>query len=240
MLIGHQMVFFWTWRYTLQSPLLAKRLLVVGQAIPVTDTGVLDTVHSLPQTVRADGNLLHPRLNALVRSQLQHLQRLASAAQVRATNEAAIGQEVLVADGDAAAARKTDGNPLAVDVKQTEIGREVEALKGVGRVEDEVERHLVRLVPALLAGGEIAVGAHLEGVGLLGAGAGDGPDLGAEGLGEHDTEVTNATNTDDADLLARAATVADERAVGGQTGAKHGRGEGAREGFGDGEDPSRY
>lgn len=167
MLIGHQMVFFWTQRYTLQNPLLAKRLLVVGQAIPVTDTRVLDAVHSLPQTVRADGNLLHPRLDALVRSQLQHLQRLASAAQVRATNEAAVGQEVLVADGDAAASRKTDGNPLAVDVEQTEVGREVEALKGVGRVEDEVERHLVRLVPALLAGGEVAVGAHLEGVGLL-------------------------------------------------------------------------
>lgn len=52
--------------------------------------------------------------------------------------------------------------------------------------------------------------------------------------------MTDAAEADDADFLAGAAAIPDERAVGGYAGAEHGGGIGGGELFGDGEDPERY
>lgn len=151
---------------------------------------------------------------------------------MRGADEAAVADKVLVADRDAVAAGQADRVPAAVDVEEAEVLVEGEAFKGVGRVDDEVKGHLVRLVPALFARGQEAVGAHLLGVGLLGAGARNGPDFGAEGFGEEHAVVAQASDAYDADLFARAGAEALERAVYGDAGAEHGGCVGARQGIG--------
>lgn len=154
-----------------------------------------------------------------------------------AADEGAVGDEVLVADRDTLAARKADRVPLAVDVEQAQVLAQLEALEGGGGVDDQVKGHLVRLVPALLRRGQEAVGAHLLGILLLGTRTRDGPDLGAQGLGEQNTVVAQATDTDDSNLLARAGAVALQGAVHGDTGAQHRSGIGAGHVLWDGVDP---
>lgn len=92
-------------------------------------------------------------------------------------------------------------------------------------------------VPLGVGSSEEAVGAHFPGVGFFGVRARDDVDGGAEGFGEQETQVADAAEADDADFLAGAAAVADQRGVGGETGAEHGSGDGGGEGVGDWEDP---
>ena len=189
------------------------------------------------EAVGTNGHSLNPRLELLVGSELQHLESLTTRAQVAAADEAAVLHKVLVADLDTLALGQTNADPAAVDVEQGQVCGQVKAVKGVGGVDNQVKGHDVGLGPVLVAGGNEAVGAHLEGVGLLGVRAGDGPDLGAEGLGEEHAKVADTTDADNANLLAGAAAVADKRAVGSQAGAQHGGGVGRVEALGDGEDP---
>lgn len=157
---------------------------------------------------------------------------------MRSADVAAVGDEVLVADSHALTTGKADRVPVAVDVEKAEVFAEGEAVEGSGCVDDDVKRHLVTLGPVLLARGQETIRAHLAGIRLLGSGAGDGPDLGAEGLGEQDAVVAEATDTHDANLLAGAGAAALQRAVDCDAGAEHGGGLGAGEGLGDGVDPA--
>lgn len=215
------------------SYLCAKCLVVVDHARSVSHLARSEVLHGELKTLGRDGDLLDPRLDAVVGSQLQHLEHLPSAAQVRRADVAAVGEEVLVAHGQAVAAGKTNRVPVAVDVEEAEVLAESEALERGGGVDDDVKGHLVALGPVLLACGQETVDTHLTGILLLCSRTGDGPDLGAEGLGKEKTIVAEAANTDDADLLSGASTEALQRAVYGDTGAEHRGGLRAGEGFGD-------
>lgn len=155
-----------------------------------------------------------------------------------AADEAPVADEILVVHRDAVAAGHADRVPVAVDVEQAEVLAELEALERLGRVDDDVKRHLVGLGPSLLAGREEAVRAHLLRVLLLVPVARDGPDFGAEGLGEDDAVVAETSDAHDADLLPGSGSEALERAVHRDTGAEHGCCLCAGERFGNGEHPS--
>lgn len=156
---------------------------------------------------------------------------------MRRSKEASVAEEGCVLDLEALSFRQTNGHPLGVNIEHGQVGIEIEALGGVGGVDNEVEGHLVRDVPILVLSSDETIGAHGLGVGLLGVRAGDDPDFGTEGLGEEDAKVTDATKADNTNLLARTAAVADEWRVGGQAGAKHGGCDSAVKSVGDGEDP---
>lgn len=198
----------------------------------------------LSNTLFPNGDLLNPTLDALISGQFEHVQSLLSAAKVTAPDKAAVLDQALGRDAPALALGKTDGNELAVHPQKGEVGAEVESVRAAGGAEDHIEGHLVAVVPAILAGLEEAVGAHGEGVSLLTVRTGDGPGLGAKGLAEEDTEVTDPTtmynrqlvnshrgrrsgcdvlHSDNANLLARAGAVANKGRVGRQARAEHRR-----------------
>lgn len=101
--------------------------------------------------------------------------------------------------------------------------------------DDQVEGAGVVLGPVgIVISGDVGVSAELQSVLLLVVLARDGNDLvGTKGLGEHDTEVTQTTNTDDTDALAGSAAVVSQGRVHGDTTAKHGRSLGGGDGVGD-------
>lgn len=82
--------------------------------------------------------------------------------------------------------------------------------------------------------GDEGVGAHLQRVGFLGRGAGDGDDgFGVERFGPEEAEVAEAADADDSDAFGRAGAVLAEWGVGGYAAAEHGggffRGDGGRD-----------
>lgn len=202
-------------------------LVVSSHAETVPHIRLVNPRQRLLEPILTDLDLLDPRLDALVRRELQHLDGFPPGAQVRRADEDAVAEQVLVADLHALALGQTDGDKLAVHVQQAQVGAKVPTLEAAGRVEDDVKGHGVRLVPALLRRGQEAVGAHGLAVGLLGAAARDGPDLGAQGLGEEQPKVSDSSHAEDADLLAGTDAVAHKWAVGRQTGAEHRGSDGA-------------
>lgn len=75
----------------------------------------------------------------------------------------------------------------------------------------------------IVISGDIRISTELESILLLIVLAGNSNNpIGTECLCEHDTEVTQSTNTDDSNLLARTAAVMPQRRVGGNTTTQHG------------------
>lgn len=107
--------------------------------------------------------------------------------------------------------------------------------------DNEVEGAGVVLGPVgIVIGGDVGISAELQSILLLVVLARDGNDLvGAKGLGEHDTEVTETTNTNDTDTLAGSAAVVFQGRVHGDTTAEHGRSLGGGDGVGDLNDETR-
>ncbi|KAJ4294959.1 hypothetical protein N0V88_005199 [Collariella sp. IMI 366227] len=93
-----------------------KRELAYWCAEPVPDIVLVQPGHDVCQILVADRHLLDPRLNALVRRELQHRESLLPAAEVGAAEEAAVAEESLVADLDAVVFGKADADPLGVHV----------------------------------------------------------------------------------------------------------------------------
>lgn len=113
-----------------------------------------------------------------------------------ASNKAPVAEQALRLDLPAISLGETDGHELAVHSEERKIRREIEAVVAAGGGKDDVECHLVGLVPAVDAGLEEAVRAHGKGVGLFTVGARDSPGLGSEGLAKEDAKVTDATTAD--------------------------------------------
>lgn len=93
------------------------------------------------------------------------------------------------------------------------------------------------LSPIRLVSCNIFISTQLESVFLLVGLARDGDDLvSAHGLGEQDTKVSQSTDSNHTDLLARPAAVVLQRRVEGDTTAQHGGGLRRGDGIGDLED----
>lgn len=92
----------------------------------------------------------------------------------------------------------------------------------------------------IVVSGDVRVSAESENLVPLGGLAGDTDDLvGAESLCEEDTEVTQATDTDDTNSLSGTAAVVAERSVDGDTTAEHGSGKLRGKRLGDLDDETR-
>ena len=75
----------------------------------------------------------------------------------------------------------------------------------------------------IVVGSDIRIRTKLKSILLLIVFAGDSNNpVGAQCLGEHDTKVTQSTNTDDSNSLSRATAIVSQRRVGGNTTAQHG------------------
>lgn len=130
-----------------------------------------------------------------------------------------------------------DLNESTLGLEHEEVIREGHLLARDG-AHNEVQGASVLLGPVLVVvGGNVLVGAELEHlVPLLGL-AGDSNDLvSAEGLGEQDTKVSQATDSDNTDGLARSAAVLVQRREDGDTTTEHGRGIGRADALGNGDD----
>ena len=97
---------------------------------------------------------------------------------------------------------------------------------GRDAVEDEVEGATLLGHRGGIARDDDLMGAQAEAVGDLGGGGGEEHDVRAEGPGELHAHVTEAAETDDADLLARADLPVAERRIGRDTRAEQGSGRG--------------
>ena len=82
---------------------------------------------------------------------------------------------------------------FAVDVEGGHVFLDVEGVGHVGGVEDEVEFEGVLFGPVLFARDDEFLRAHLQRVVLLPGAVGESVDLGAEGFGPEDTEMTEST-----------------------------------------------
>lgn len=155
---------------------------------------------------------------------------------MRGTDRATISGELLSHEGRNGLVAKANHVELAPDLENAEVVVEVELVHGIGSVDDEVESELVRLVPALLLGADELLGTHLQGILLLAGRVRDGVDLSTESLGPQKSEVTETTNTDNTDLLARTSAEADKRRVDCETSAEHRSSDGSFEVVGNLED----
>lgn len=210
--------------------ILTELLVVPRQAEAVPDITPATPLERGLEPLLADVNLLDPRPDALVGGEPQHLEGLLARAEVRRPDQAPVldlrprrhlGALVLLG-------RHADADPAAVHVQQRQEGRAVDARAGA--VEDQVEGVLVLVPRALVAHDDDPRRAQLPRVRVQAVVQHEGPHLlGAHGLGEHDGQVAQPADADDADLGAGPAAVSLERRVDRQARAHHGRGDGGGE-----------
>lgn len=220
----------------MHSRALAEDLVKVDKGEAVLDVTLLKTLKGSLATLLADIDGLDPRLDVLLRGELEHGLHLGAVTDVRGTDRAAVAGELLSHEGGDGLVTEADHVELTPDLEGAEVVVEVELVNGVGSVDDKVESKLVRLVPALLLGADELLGTHLESILLLVRRVRDSVDLSTESLGPQESEVTKTTNTDDTHLLARTSAEADKRRVDGQTSAEHRRCDRSLEVVGDLED----
>lgn len=214
-----------------------KDLLIPGQSEPIANITLLHAQHGLLQTLLANRNLLHPALEPLVRSQLQHVQHLPATTQVASTNQNTIGNQGLRLDHLALLLGQTNAHPATMHIHHGQVLGEIKALGRIGTVDNQIKREKVLLLPPFLSSSNIPIRTQLPRIRLLRPRPGNSPRLRAQRLGKHDSKVTNTAHTDNTDLLAGAGAVAHQGRVRRQTGAEHGRHGVGVQGVGDGEHP---
>ena len=109
---------------------------------------------------------------------------------------------------------RSDDDHLSVRSKQTEVStkRHLRVIRGT---DDQIQRPSVRLeilIPTRVSGDKVG-STELEGVFLFTLRVGDGGDVGTEGLGEQEGEMTESTDSDDTDVYSGTGTVGDQRVV---------------------------
>lgn len=173
---------------------LSENLVVANQGEPEANVVVVvDALDGLLAALLGDINRLDPALDVLLGGQLEHLNHLGAVANVRGAHGAAVGGEDLGLDLGERVVGEADHVEGAVDLEGAEVVGQVELVRGVGRVDDEIEGELVGLGPVLLLGDDELLGSELERVLLLVGAVGDGVDLGSERLCEEDAEVAETT-----------------------------------------------
>ena len=128
-------------------------------------------------------------LNVRFGSQVQHGLNFLATTNVTGRDSTAIAHEIRGIQRREGFVGNTDCVEGPVDLEGAEVGTHVKLISRVGGVQDKVKLELVRLVPALLVGGDEALGSQGLGVGLLLRGVRQSVDIGAHGRGEQNTKV---------------------------------------------------
>jgi hypothetical protein len=184
-------------RYSQRLSPLAEDIVEVDQGQPVADVVVLvDTLNGLLAASLAELDGLHPALDVLLAGKLKHLLHLGAVTNVRCAHVVTVGSEDLGVEAWERVVWEADHVEGAVDLQGREVLGEVKLVCGIGGVDDEVKLELVLLVPALLAGEQEVLRAHLERVLLLACGVRDDVCLSTHGDGPEDTEVTKTSTVD--------------------------------------------
>ena len=221
---------------------LPKSLVIPRKRKPIPHIINLDLLHRLLTPFFTDINSLNVRLQALLARQLQHGNHLGPTANMTAANLRTVGRKILRHDLRQRLVRQSHIVELAVDRERAHVFLQVELVGHVGGVEDEVEGERPRFGPVLVFGADELFGPERERVLLLFRRVGDGVDFGAEGRGPEEAEVAESTTTEprlavgtgwsgldlhghseNGDFLAGPRVGADQRAVGCDTCAEHGR-----------------
>ena len=100
-----------------------------------------------------------------------------------------VGSEILRHHPGERLVGKSDVVEFAIDVECGHVFLEVEGVRHVCGIEDEVKFEGVGFGPVFLRGNDEFLGAHLFGIGFFAGGVGKDVDLGAEGIGPKDAEV---------------------------------------------------
>lgn len=180
--------------------LIFEHLLVVAKDVTVTSLACLHVDNSLVGFLH--GTLLNPRVDLLVSCQLQHLVDL-----VRGTNSATADLNTIhdqsegVDVGKLSSVRSSDLDKSASGLQQGDVAIKRHLSAGNG-TDNQVKSAAVVLCPVLVVvGSDVSVGTKLENLVLLACLARDTDNLvGAKGLGEKNTEVTETTDTNNTDL----------------------------------------
>lgn len=203
---------------------LAESLLVSGENEPVTNIVLRQSLKGFLKATLADLNFLNPTLDCVLAGKVKHGKHLRTVTDVGSANGGTVRSELLSHHLRHRLVTEANSVELAPNLEDAEVLVHVELVHGVGSVDDEVERELVSISPALLLGADETVCTHLHGIVLLVGAVGDGVGLSTHGFGEQETKVTQTTNADDTDLLAGAGTQSGERRIDGQTSTEHRRG----------------
>jgi hypothetical protein len=186
---------------------LSEDLVEAGECEPVLDIVVLGhALNSLLDAVLTELDLLHPALDVLLRCELEHLLHLGPVTDVARAHVAAVGSEDLCVHGGELIIWEADHVEMAVDLKDGEVFREVKLVGSVGAVDDEVKVEFPWLRPALLLGDDEVLCAHLHSILLLVGRVGNDVCVSAHSNRPEKTEMSESSESDDADLLARASS----------------------------------
>lgn len=197
-----------------------KGLVKAGEGEAVVDLVLLDPLNSLLATLLRDVNSLNPRVKTLLSSQLQHIVHLLMVAEMTTSKLGCVASESTGGHLLQRLIRKPDHVELATRLEESEVRGHVELVCHISGVENEVELELPVVGPILLVGEDYVLCTQLLAVlGLVG-GVADGIGLGAQGDGELDSEMAEASNTQDRDSLALADVGADEWRVCGDASAQ--------------------
>lgn len=215
---------------------IPKNFIIPHKRHPVPHIIPLHLLHCLLAPLLPQLNRLNHRLYPLLARQLQHLQTLLPAPDMTAPNLAPVRREVKPLQLRQRLVRQSHVVELAVDFERREVFRQVELVRHVRRVEDQVEFKRQRLGPIFGPRVHEMVGPQLARVGFFRLRVAQGVDFGAEGVCEEEGKVTEAADADDGDAFAGADVSAYEGRKGREARAHHGAG-----GFGgdvgwDGED----
>ena len=168
-------------------------LVVACQGEPVSHVVDLDLLHGLLAACLADIEGLDDRLEVLLTCELQHLQHLGPASDMAATNLASVGRKVLRHHLGQWLVGQTDVVELAVHCEGRHVLRQVEGVRHIGTVEDEVKREGPRFRPLLFVGANELLGAQCKGVFLLVWAMRDCVGFRTQGIGPDNTEVAEST-----------------------------------------------
>jgi hypothetical protein len=166
------------------SPLLRlEGLLETNQRNTIPNVIDLNLLNSLFATSLRDINLLDHWVEILLARKLQHLQSLLLASDVRTTDRATIGSEVLGHHLGQRLVWETNIVEGTIDGKRAHVGFQVEFIGHIGAIEDEVERESEGLGPFLVLGGNKVVRTKFESFFLLARSVGQSPDFRTQPLG---------------------------------------------------------
>ena len=152
----------------------------------------MDPLHRLLAPLLTNPDRLDHRPDILLAGQLQHGQHLRPAADMAAADGGAVGREILRPQRPQRLVGQADVVEGAVDGERAHVFRQVERVRHVGGVEDEVEGEGPFRGPALLRREDECLGAQLQGVGFFVGRVREGVRFGAEGAGPEESEVAEA------------------------------------------------
>lgn len=208
-------------------------VLLVDQNVPVSGITLLHVDNGLVGILHVP--LLDPRLDLLLGSELKHLVDLPRSTNGATSNlDARSNEGERIDSGKSACVGGTNLDESSLDLEQLKVLAKRHLVTGDG-ADNQVERASIMLGPVLIVvGRNVSVGTELKDLILFAGLARDSNDLiGAKSLGEKNAEVSETTNTNDTNFLARSTTILLERRVDSHSTAEHGSGSSRADALGD-------